>query len=398
MLFVDVDEYTDRCRSGGVTIHGLHASTAPRRQQQHNPPTLEKYEFVPYISDNYVNQSPSLKSYAALCRHYALQSLKNLQQSTTSVINQVTLQNILTELSEECQLLVEDVFPHEASSSLLELLKQKINSKDIHKDRLLKNLSQPEVLKPALDIVIENSTGSNLNVLEVEAENSCFYRDVCPQMLSHPMMNICYRVTGKADDISPDETDLYNLSSEKWNISDLPPNIKPSNLIILKNVLHKQSNLKQTLQNLTQALDQDGFLLIQEVTENFPIMLAVHYLQNHLPKIDDSDTRSLYCFCTEEKWIQLFKEIGLSLIYKRSDGIMSSLFLLRKIKPIVPITVIDVSCYNCTWFEDMKSQMLKIADGKSSKMLWLSANSGNPNGVVGMVNCLRREEGGSNIR
>lgn len=246
--------------------------------------------------------------------------------------------------------------------------------------------------------MIENSTGLNLNVLEVEAENSCFYRDICPQMLSHPMMNICYRVTGKADDISPDETDLYNLSSEKWNISDLPPNIKPSNLIILKNVLHRQSNLKQTLQNLTQALDQDGFLLIQEVTENFPIMLAVHYLQNHLPKVDDSDTRSLYCFCTEEKWIQLFKEMGLSLIYKRSDGIMSSLFLLRKVKPIIPVTVIDVSCYNCTWFEDMKSQMLRIADGKSNKMLWLSANSGNPNGVVGMVNCLRREEGGSNIR
>lgn len=42
--------------------------------------------------------------------------------------------------------------------------------------------------------------------------------------------------------------------------------------------------------------------------------------------------------------------------------------------------------------------MLKIVDGKLSKMLWLFVNLGNFNGVVGMVNCLRREEGGLNIR
>lgn len=303
VLYVEVDEYTDRCRSGGVTIHGLHASTAPRRQQQHKPPTLEKYEFVPYVTDKYVSQSPSLKSYAALCRHYALQSLKNLQQSSASAINQVTLQNILDELSEESQLVVEDVFPYETSTSLLELLKQKTKSKDIQKDRLWRNLLQPETLKPALDIVIENNTSPCLNVLEVDAENCRCYRDVCPQMLSHPMMNVCYRVTGRADDISPEERDQYNLSPEQWNLSDSPPNIKPPNLIILQNVLHKQSNLKQTLQNITKALDQDGFLLVQEVTKNFPIMLAVHYLQENIPVVDDSDARSHYCFCTEERWI-----------------------------------------------------------------------------------------------
>ncbi|XP_062589750.1 fatty acid synthase-like [Saccostrea cucullata] len=398
VLFAELNEYTDRCCSGGVTIHGLHASTAPRRQQQHKPPTLERYEFVPYITDSYVNQSPSLTSYAAMCRHYALQSLKNLQQSTNSVINQDTLQNILSQLSEECQLSVEEVFPYEASTSLLGLLKQQIKTKDIQKDRLLRNLSQPDVLKPALDIVIENCTSSCLNVLEVEAEDSCFYRDVYPMMMSHPMMNICYRATGCTEGISQEEKDLYNLLPEQWNISNAPPNIKPCNLIILQNVLHKQSNLKQTLQNTVDALDEDGFLLIQEVTDNFPIMLAVLCLQEKLPKIEDSDKRTDYCFCNEDKWNQRFKEMGLSLIYKRSDGIMSSLFLLRKVKPTVPISVIDVSCYSCTWFEDMKSNILELADGTSRKTLWLSAESGSSNGVVGMVNCLRREVGGPNIR
>ncbi|XP_048759235.2 fatty acid synthase-like [Ostrea edulis] len=398
VLFVKVDEYTDRCWSGGVTIHGLHATTAPRRQQQHKPPMLEKFEFVPYITHNYINQTPDLKSYAALCRHYAVQSLKNLQQSTSSVIKQETLQTILAELSEECQLSVETVFPYEASTLLLDLLKQQMNTSHIENDRLMTNLSQPNVLKPALDIVIENCISSNLSVLEVEAGSGCLYKSVCPQMLSHPMMSVNYRITGSTDHVTQEDKDLYNLTPEQWSISNAPPNIKSSNLIILQNVLHKHANLKQTLQNVTQALDQHGFLLIQEVTDNFPIMLAVLYLQEKLPSIEDLDIRSLYCFCNEDRWIQIFQEIGLTLLYKRSDGIMSSLFLLRKTEPKVPVSVMDVSCYSCTWFEDMKSKILESGNGKSKKLLWLLANSGVPNGVVGMVNCLRREGGGANIR
>jgi fatty acid synthase len=395
---VEVDEYTDRCRSGGVTIHGLHTTTAPRRQQQHKPPTLEKLEFVPYITQSYVNQTPSLTSYAALCRHYAVQSLKNLQQSTTSVVNKATLQTVLTELSEECQLSMEIVFPYEASTSLLNLLKQQMNAGPIQNDRLLTNLSQPNVIKPALDIVMENCTSSDLRVLEVEAGNGCMYRSVCPQVLSQPWMNVSYNITDPTDNLTQEDKDLYHLTQQQWNISNPPPNIKPSNLIILQNVLHKQEDLKQTIQSVTQALEQDGFLLIQEVTNNFSIMLAVLCLQERLPNVEDHNIRSLYCFCNEDCWIQLFQEVGLNLLYKRSDGIMSSLFLLRKIRPRVPVSVIDVSCYNCTWFEDMKLKILESADEKFEKSLWLLAKSGVPNGVVGMVNCLRREIGGANIR
>lgn len=58
-------------------------------------------------------------------------------------------------------------------------------------------------------------------------------------MLLYLMMNICYRVIGKVDDIFYDEIDLYNLLLEKWNILDLLFNIKLFNLIILKNVFYK---------------------------------------------------------------------------------------------------------------------------------------------------------------
>jgi fatty acid synthase len=245
---------------------------------------------------------------------------------------------------------------------------------------------------------MENCTSSDFRVLEVEAGNGCMYRSVCPQALSQPWMNVSYSITDPTDNLTQEDKDLYHLTQQQWNISNPPPNIKPSNLIILQNVLHKQGNLKQILQNVTQALEQDGFLLIQEVTDSFPIMLSALYLQERLPNVEDRDKRSLYCFCNEDQWIQLFQEVGLNLLYKRSDGIMSSLFLLRKIKPRVSVSVIDVSCYNCTWFENMKLKILESANGKSEISLWLLAKSGVPNGLVGMVNCLRREMGGANIR
>lgn len=48
-----VDVHVNRCldniTAGGVQICGLHATVAPRRQQQQSPPTLEEFVFVPYL-------------------------------------------------------------------------------------------------------------------------------------------------------------------------------------------------------------------------------------------------------------------------------------------------------------------------------------------------------------
>lgn len=46
-MFRDVDVI----KSGGVELRGMKASLAPRRQQSQASPKLERYTFVPYISD-----------------------------------------------------------------------------------------------------------------------------------------------------------------------------------------------------------------------------------------------------------------------------------------------------------------------------------------------------------
>lgn len=41
----------DVIKSGGVELRGMKASLAPRRQQSQASPKLERYTFVPYVSD-----------------------------------------------------------------------------------------------------------------------------------------------------------------------------------------------------------------------------------------------------------------------------------------------------------------------------------------------------------
>lgn len=44
----------DVIKSGGIEICGMKASLAPRRQQSQAAPKLEKYVFMPYITNKVI--------------------------------------------------------------------------------------------------------------------------------------------------------------------------------------------------------------------------------------------------------------------------------------------------------------------------------------------------------
>lgn len=57
---VHVNRYLDNITAGGVQICGLHATVAPRRQQQQTPPTLEEFVFVPLMDTEWLVSSEKL--------------------------------------------------------------------------------------------------------------------------------------------------------------------------------------------------------------------------------------------------------------------------------------------------------------------------------------------------
>lgn len=54
--------------AGGVLISGLHASTAPRRQQEQLAPTLEKFCFTPHVEGGLLAGNAALQEELQLCR------------------------------------------------------------------------------------------------------------------------------------------------------------------------------------------------------------------------------------------------------------------------------------------------------------------------------------------
>lgn len=69
---IAVDVHVNRCLdnivAGGVQICGLHATVAPRRQQQQSPPVLEEFVFVPYVETKCLTANGKLAEKLRLCK------------------------------------------------------------------------------------------------------------------------------------------------------------------------------------------------------------------------------------------------------------------------------------------------------------------------------------------
>lgn len=67
---IDVHVYRclDSIVAGGVQICGLHATVAPRRQQQQSPPVLEEFVFIPNVEAKCLSANGKLAEKFALCK------------------------------------------------------------------------------------------------------------------------------------------------------------------------------------------------------------------------------------------------------------------------------------------------------------------------------------------
>ena len=65
---VHINRCLDSIVAGGVQICGLHATVAPRRQQQQSPPTLEEFVFVPYMETECLTAIRKLEEQLRLCK------------------------------------------------------------------------------------------------------------------------------------------------------------------------------------------------------------------------------------------------------------------------------------------------------------------------------------------
>ncbi|XP_063406377.1 fatty acid synthase-like [Mytilus trossulus] len=393
--FVKVEKDRNIVISSGVEILGIHSNVAPRRQ--HANPVLQKYCFIPHTTDEIVGKE--LVNCVQNCYAYAVHSLDILCKNGIQKSYKNRIETFLNQITSKIPSLKDtrrskakcDEFEFKLTSIFENIEENKTENGNLKIVEDVTLMSRPEIMVPCLDIAIENTASYRFNILEVMTTGKSVDMYILPLVNERPFTEITYTVAGSQKIFSEESS---NKNYVKWDAtSDYPSNSKQIDIVVARNFLCTQNNIKTAFSYLSTAVQENGFILIEEITNNFPVAFLLERLWT-VP-LEMEDERTCYCYCDEQRWDGIFKEVGYELIFKRS-GHFSTLFLLRRKWKIVDegIVSVPVDDLNGSWFEALKNKFI----APQQKTLWITVNSQPLSGVIGIVNCLRREPGGNKLR
>ncbi|PIK47822.1 putative fatty acid synthase [Apostichopus japonicus] len=416
-----VDTVLSTCKSGGVEITGLHTSVAPRRQI-HQTTTLESVQFVPYgVTAMSIQDTPTAE-YGNACQEYLTFLLGRLALLYPNQVPKSCLlyqpaggKNIEDLMSkymsdEECSYLqvLKLIGDLKGGNGLLTDVRRLIDQHAIQlsKDKLLSALLCSHPLKTCLDIVWENASTPKVKVLEIGARNGTMFAHVIPLMASQPMLKLDFTAGDpnleEMKSAFADHLEALHVKTHHFDINKSEVNgLGNMNLVVTRGLAQQSSNISDSLAKIHSMIDGSGFLLLHELTMNHGIRHGFDQLINGINHSQEQFVRSLGVYLTQKQWEELLVNSGFELLSVFADNVASSLFLCRKkyTAPLSKDRFIEVSSEKYDWVEEVKDSLVKSQDpATETGRIWLVADGQHYNGIVGMVNCLRQEDGGKNIR
>ncbi|KAF4797413.1 Fatty acid synthase [Turdus rufiventris] len=396
-LEVVVDHCLNSLKAGGVQLNGLHATVAPRRQQEQTPPTLEKFCFVPYTESSCLSSSAHLHAYLGHCKGL----IRNLQSkvavhgvklvipgldaavaATESSSTQKGLQHILAEI---CRL--------ELNGNLHSELQQVVIREKMHfqNDPLLNGLLDSAELRTCLDVALENMNSHRMKIIEANTGSGQLFSRVKSILNTQPLLQVDYTATDCIlENLSAIETELQDagIVSSQWDPSSLPSgNLTDADLVVYNCSTSVLVNATEILSNLAAAVKEGGFVLLHTLLKGETLGEIVSFLTS-------PDLQQKHSFLSEAQWEDVFSKASLNLVATKKSFFGSVIFLCRRQAPVKTPTFLPVDETNYKWVESLK----EILADPSEKPVWLTATSCANSGILGMVNCLRLEAEGHRIR
>ncbi|XP_059181217.1 LOW QUALITY PROTEIN: fatty acid synthase [Centropristis striata] len=395
-LDVHVNRCLDNIVAGGVQISGLHATVAPRRQQQQSPPTLEEFLFVPYVDSDCLTSNVKLEQQLGLCKglihrlqqklapHGVKLSIPGLQGDSEGPLpspepSEPGLERLLTLL---CGL--------ELNGNLRSELEQMVEKERrcLLQDGLLQGLLHHQDLRHLLDTSVENSTPGKISVLEALSNDGQLFSRIVALLNIQPMLRVDYTATApNLDLLTPHQDTLEELgvSSAQWDPLTGPAPAGGADLVVCNHAWGPlRTDPEQLVANLASGAKQGGFVLLHTLLKGDTLGETVAFLSS-------SSQQGLL---SQAEWEKVFSEASLSLVAVRKSFYGTALFLCRRPSPGNQKPVfIPVDSTDYTWVETLKATLAESSDCP----VWLTASQAHC-GIVGMVNCLRQEPGGNRIR
>uniref|UniRef100_S4R5M7 Fatty acid synthase n=1 Tax=Petromyzon marinus TaxID=7757 RepID=S4R5M7_PETMA len=409
---VSVDRVLDRTVAGGVEILGLHATQAPRRQQQQAPPVLEEFHFVPYDQQGLLadaGRHASLHAYSRSCTECLREVVAKFRSHgikfPVSGLDDAVIGSgadaeeppLDSEKESERGLLsvlrtLRDLSHNGSFLGEVTATMARERGRLSH-DALLSALLDSPVLKNCLDVVLENSTSKRLKITEVLSGEGKLYARVVPLLNTHPMVQLDYVATDAAPEAlaAAKQLDELGATTAQWDPAQSGSPAPGADLLVcdLAGRSLGAAAAGDSLGNMAGALKEGGFLLLHAVCAGAPLGDAVGLLTGRIP-----DQRTTL---TRAEWEAALKAASLTLVSKKTSFFGSAIFLARKTsagKAAAAALALSVDDLAYGWVEQLKDELLAESEGP----VFLTSTACAHSGIVGMVNCLRQEPGGQRIR
>jgi NADPH:quinone reductase-like Zn-dependent oxidoreductase/thioesterase domain-containing protein/acyl carrier protein len=308
----------------------------------------------------------------------------------------------------------------------------------LEEDRVLNYFNKRSYyLKNMLDTVLENTQFGDykqptLKVLEISPSFSHFFGGKVNSFIkTHPHVSAVdyqYMPVFGSEYSMPEGLEFLSyfnkqfanpIEKVEWNMglrsgkltAEPPRHLKDFDLVIFNGSLNtllpyvdSEFNLQTWLHTIVdKVMKPQGFMLVHEYVNNFDALTQLNQLEQVVFR-QQQPSQMIYpiqTFQNESQWRQCIEDAGFYPVALKSDGILSTMSLYRRpynttIKPSTlyeeKILIDDLDQFS--WIEKLK---LALAD-KQLERVWLVSEKSPNSGIVGLVNCLRKEFGGDKIR
>ena len=277
--------------------------------------------------------------------------------------------------------------------------KTKPNQNDSQNDIINDMTLNEKLIRSLTDIVSENNVPKKeLKVTEINLSSNLLIREVEQNMAFYQILptNIDYKLIVKSIEVVGEN---FREKAVVWDIKD-ELQLKSSDLIILRDSQELwELSLENLIKQLKASISGNGFLMIVSRFRWTEPEFAFNSLLMGQKIINNSDLEKRI-----NEFIKTAEKLGLHLICSKSDSIATKALLFRKIeeKNKIPENnqIIEITAErNENWFEIIKEKLIEAKDVvNKSENVWLIARDSNINGIIGLINCLRLEPGGENMR
>uniref|UniRef100_A0A6G1SJY0 Fatty acid synthase n=1 Tax=Aceria tosichella TaxID=561515 RepID=A0A6G1SJY0_9ACAR len=429
------DPYVNVVVARGLEIRGLKCSLAPRNQNA-QVPCLESYQFVPNTRTDALDKFSQqlLDQYQAVCARALLALIKKSGKTSQYLgspagqaleklagqVNDATYQKYFDMPTEDMHLLsqlkalIED--EQVGPSQVEQALKERLVSESVLERDLMANVyTREQFLKPYVDLVLENLVSSSkLKILEVNATASTVNGPIS-EFLSglNGIQELDYTLAHPQVKALPD--DVLAASSQvklvDWNMtkSTIPGEVNNCDLIVYKDVnstptgasTNGSSGSRVDHANLLASIHDNirpnGFAIALLRAGFTPVEQFLYSLGGHVPSTASANQQ------LAKEFVVKAQKAGFTVIGQTNDKAQTAVgVLLRKIvpPPCQPEkqTFIEVKNYEYEWVEEVKKAMAEVPNKEEGENIWIIGQDAPTNGIIGLVNCLRFESGGSRVR